>query len=101
MMNIALIGASGRVGSRLAKELIARGHSVTGIARDASKVEQKSGLTAKSADATRPEQLVPALAGHEVVVSAAKFESSDAEALLAAARQSGARRVLVVGGAGR
>lgn len=33
-MKIALIGVSGRVGSRLLTELLSRGHSVTGIARD-------------------------------------------------------------------
>jgi hypothetical protein len=31
-MRIALIGATGRVGSRLATELLSRGHTVTGIA---------------------------------------------------------------------
>ena len=99
-MNIALIGASGRVGSRLAKELIGRGHTVTGIARDAAKIAQQPGLTAQSADATRPDQLAPVLAGHEIVVSAANFASSDPAALLAASRQSDVKRLLVVGGAG-
>ncbi|MGH8148290.1 MAG: NAD(P)H-binding protein, partial [Rhodanobacteraceae bacterium] len=36
-MNVVLIGASGRVGSRLLAELLRRGHHVTGIARDTSK----------------------------------------------------------------
>ena len=31
-MKIALIGVTGRVGSRLATELLSRGHAVTGIA---------------------------------------------------------------------
>jgi len=99
-MNIALIGASGRVGSRVAKELLARGHKVTGIARDVSKVPAQNGLTAKAADATQPAQLGPVLAGHDAVISAAKFQSSDANALLAAAKTSHIPRVLVVGGAG-
>ncbi|MES2625970.1 MAG: NAD(P)-dependent oxidoreductase [Pseudomonadota bacterium] len=99
-MNIAIIGASGRVGSRLAKELITRGHKVTGIARDASKVEPQTGLTAKSADATQSKQLSTALAGHDAVVSAANFRSSDVNALLTAAKNSHVPRVLVVGGAG-
>src|SRR5688572_20780018 len=99
-MNIALIGASGRVGSRVAKELLARGHKVTGIARNAEKVEAQPGLTAKAADATQPAQLSPILAGHDAVVSAANFRSSDADALLSAAKASHIPRVLVVGGAG-
>lgn len=99
-MNIALIGISGRVGSRLAQELTARGHKVTGIARDTAKVEAQNGVTVKAADANKPEQLSPVLAGHDAVVSAAKFQTSDANALLTAAKQAGVPRVLVVGGAG-
>ena len=30
---IALIGASGKIGSKIAAELLQRGHTVTGIAR--------------------------------------------------------------------
>ena len=33
-MKIALIGITGRVGSRVADELLKRGHQVTGIARN-------------------------------------------------------------------
>jgi uncharacterized protein len=99
-MNIALIGASGRVGSRVAKELLARGHKVTAIARDAAKVPAQPGLTVKAADATQPTQLAPVLAGHDAVVSAARFVSSDANALLSAAKAARVPRVLVVGGAG-
>lgn len=57
-MRIALIGISGRVGSRLAAELLKRGHAVTGIARDISKVEAKPGLSLKAADATRLNRLL-------------------------------------------
>jgi nucleoside-diphosphate-sugar epimerase len=32
-MHVALIGATGRVGSRLVTELLSRGHTVTGVAR--------------------------------------------------------------------
>jgi putative NADH-flavin reductase len=99
-MNIALIGASGRVGSRVAKELLARGHRITGIARDGAKVEAQPGLTVKAADATQPTQLAPVLAGHDAVISAARFASSDPNALLSAAKAARVPRVLVVGGAG-
>ena len=36
-MKIAVIGASGKSGSVITKEALARGHKVTGIVRDASK----------------------------------------------------------------
>ena len=37
-MKVALIGASGKVGQRLLKELTDRGHSVTAIARNPEKI---------------------------------------------------------------
>lgn len=99
-MNVALIGATGRVGSRLLAELLRRGHRVTGIARDTRKVAAQPKLTLKDADANRPEQLAPLLKGHDAVLSAMKFATTDAEALIAAVKQSGVRRLMVVGGAG-
>ncbi len=101
MQRIALIGITGRAGSRIASELLARGHRVTGIARDTSSVPPRDGLTTVSADATRREVIAPLLAGHDVVVSAARFDGGpDADTLLAAVRQAGVPRLLVVGGAG-
>jgi putative NADH-flavin reductase len=35
-MKVALIGATGFVGSQVLKELVSRGHQVTAIARDVS-----------------------------------------------------------------
>jgi uncharacterized protein len=42
-MKIALIGVTGRVGSRLATELPSRGHAVTGVARHVHATNAKSG----------------------------------------------------------
>jgi putative NADH-flavin reductase len=98
-MNIALIGVTGRVGSRLLAELLRRGHRVTGIARDTCKLAGQPGLVLKNADADQPAQLAPLLAGHDAVISALKFATSEAAVLLAAVKQAGVRRLLVVGGA--
>lgn len=38
MSKIAIIGATGRAGSELLEEALRRGHSVTAIARHASKI---------------------------------------------------------------
>lgn len=101
MSDVALIGISGRVGSRLAAELLRRGHSVTGIARNAHEVPAQRGLTVKSADGSRPEALAPILEGHDALISATRFAGGiTAPALLTAARHAGVSRVLVVGGAG-
>ncbi|WP_350016356.1 NAD(P)-dependent oxidoreductase [Rhodanobacter sp. IGA1.0] len=98
-MDIALLGVSGRVGSRLLAELLHRGHRVTGIARDTGKLAGQPGLVLKNADAGQPAQLTPLLAGHDAVVSALKFATTDAATLIAAVKQAGVKRLLVVGGA--
>ncbi|WP_312471211.1 NAD(P)-dependent oxidoreductase [Neobacillus sp.] len=41
-MNIAIIGASGKAGSFILKEAVDRGHQVTAIVRDGSKLKDKS-----------------------------------------------------------
>ena len=98
-MKIALIGVTGRVGSRLLAELLRRGHHVTGIARNTGKLAGQPGLVLKNADADQPAQLAPLLAGHDAVISALKFATTDAETLIAAVKQAGVRRLVVVGGA--
>lgn len=98
-MKIALIGVSGHVGSRLLAELLSRGHSVTGIARDVAKLASRPGLVLKAGDATQPAGLAPVLAGHDVVISAVRFQSSDPNALIAAVKQAGVHRLMMVGGA--
>ena len=98
-MKVTLIGASGHVGSRLLTELLNRGHSVTGIVRDTTKLTSRPGLVLKAGDATQPAQLAPLLAGHDVVISATRFQSSDPNALIAAVKQAGVHRLMVVGGA--
>ncbi|MBI3144691.1 MAG: NAD(P)-dependent oxidoreductase [Pseudogulbenkiania sp.] len=99
-MNVVVIGISGRVGSRLANELLQRGHQVTGIARDISAVAPRAGVTLKQADATDPAALAPLLTGHDAVISASMFLSSNAASLISAVKEAGVPRLLVVGGAG-
>ncbi len=41
-MNIAVFGASGTIGRRIAQEALARGHSVTAIVRNPELTPQKS-----------------------------------------------------------
>ncbi|WP_396134940.1 NAD(P)H-binding protein, partial [Chamaesiphon sp. OTE_8_metabat_110] len=44
-MKIAIVGATGNVGKRIVDEALHRGHNVTGIARDPSKLSPRNGLT--------------------------------------------------------
>jgi putative NADH-flavin reductase len=100
IMKIALIGATGNVGSRLLAELLRRGHSVTAIARNPEKVPSQPGVTAKRADAGDKAELAAILAGHDAVISALPFRGSDPRVLIEAVKAARAPRYLVVGGAG-
>ncbi|WP_088702791.1 NAD(P)-dependent oxidoreductase [Rhizobium sp. R693] len=99
-MKIALIGASGQAGSRILTELSARGHVVTAIARDPSKVASLPNVTAASGDIEAPEALAGVLEGHDAVISSVHFSASDPDKLIGAVKASGVRRYHVVGGAG-
>lgn len=101
MTHIALLGITGRAGSRIATELLQRGHTLTGIARNVSKATARPGLDLKAADATDVHALAEILQGHDLVVSSTPFVGGiDAPTLIAAAKQAGVKRVIVVGGAG-
>ncbi|WP_044561012.1 NAD(P)-dependent oxidoreductase [Azospirillum sp. B4] len=99
-MNIALIGATGNVGSRILAELRRRGHAVTAIARDVRKLPPQDGVTAKAGDTGDAGTLAPLLAGHDAVISSTRFQGLDLASLLSAIKVAGAKRLLVVGGAG-
>ncbi|MFC5707251.1 NAD(P)-dependent oxidoreductase [Aeromonas eucrenophila] len=69
-MKIALIGASGFVGTAILNEAIDRGHSVTALVRDVSKIAPHPQVRAVAVDAQDPEALAEALKGHDRVISA-------------------------------
>lgn len=70
-MKIALIGASGFVGSALLKEALDRGHNVTAIVRNPEKISTvNTNLSVVKADVMNGEDLVPALRDHDIVISA-------------------------------
>ena len=99
-MNVALIGATGNVGSRILAELVRRGHSVTAIARNIEKVPAQKGVTPKRGDVSDAAGLAALIAGHDVVISAVHFSDSDPRTLIGAVKTAGVKRYLVVGGAG-
>jgi len=99
-MKIAIIGATGNVGSRLVDEALSRGHRVRAIARNPGRLAPDDNLTFSAIDAAATGELSAALAGHDVVISAIQFVQVKPESLIEAVRRSGVRRYLVVGGAG-
>ncbi|MFQ2173923.1 NAD(P)-dependent oxidoreductase [Aeromonas rivipollensis] len=108
-MKIALIGASGFVGSAILNEAVSRGHHVTAIVRDTSKVAPHPQITTVAVDAQDPQALADVLKGQDRVISAYNpgWSAPDihdqylkgASAIVEAAKAAHSW-LLVVGGAG-
>ncbi|WP_427791961.1 NAD(P)-dependent oxidoreductase [Brevundimonas diminuta] len=99
-MKVTVLGASGRAGSEIVKELARRGHTVTAVARRPERVPAAPSVTAVTGDVNQPDTLAPALNGADAVVSAIMFVDSDPAVLIKAVKDAGVPRYLVVGGAG-
>ncbi|BAN25149.1 NAD(P)-dependent oxidoreductase [Caballeronia insecticola] len=100
MSKIAIIGATGNVGSRLVEEALRRGHTITALARDTSVVQARPEVGTVNVDALDADALATALAGHDAVFSATRFEPIPASAIVEPVKRAGVPRLLVVGGAG-
>src|SRR5262245_24973398 len=103
-MKIALVGASGFIGSGLRDEALRRGHQVTAIVRDTGKLPSAAGLIGKSVDVSDVAALTEALRGHDVVISAfnptLETGPQGSKNIVAATKAAGVSRVLHVGGGG-
>jgi putative NADH-flavin reductase len=99
-MKLILLGATGQVGSRLLNEALARGHSVTGVARYVDSLPTHPTLELKKADATDYTQLPAILTGHDAVISALPFRNFAGNTFVSAVKAARVDRLLVVGGAG-
>lgn len=110
-MNIALLGATGFVGTALLSEALTRGHHITAIVRDPTKLTLSNALlTVVAGDTNLPVQLTQQLAGHDLVLSAfnpgwdnpALYNAfmAGSQAIEQATVQAGVPRLLVIGGAG-
>ena len=69
-MKVALLGATGFVGSALLKEALDRGHIVTAIVRHPEKLEKREGLTAKAGDVYDTTSLATVIQGNDAIISA-------------------------------
>lgn len=106
-MKIALFG-SGMIGSRVAREALARGHEVTLVARTPGKAGlQHAKLKEVRGDARDVAAIVAAVKDHDAVISTVGNGLGDqtgllqsSAALIEGVKQSGVKRLLVVGGAG-
>ena len=66
-MNVVLYGATGNSGQRILKELANRGHHVTAVARDTSKIPRPQKL---KDDLSSVEEIAYIIAGADIMVSA-------------------------------
>ncbi|CAG5069147.1 hypothetical protein DYBT9623_01883 [Dyadobacter sp. CECT 9623] len=109
-MKIALIGATGFVGSHVLNELIDRGHEVVAIARNVDKIPADNLVTAVAANVLDPTEVTAAVAGVDAVISAYNPGWSNpniyneflagARSIQQGVKDSGVGRILVIGGAG-
>ena len=99
-MKIAVVGATGNVGSRIVAELLRRGHQVTAIVRNPDRVPSQPGLVAQKGDVFDSAGLAGLLRGHDVAISSVHFLTSDPGKLIAAVKSAEVGRYIVVGGAG-
>ena len=110
-MKIALIGASGFVGSKILDELLNRNHEVKVIVRHPEKISVSNHLlTTVKADVFNENNLAEVLKGCDVVVSAYNPGWTNpniyddfmkgAAAIQNATKMAGVKRLIVIGGAG-
>ena len=106
-MKIALYGATGMIGSSILREALSRGHQVTAIVRDTSKLTPTDGLTIVKGDVLDTAGVTATIKGHDAVIAAVNNPPGDLQfypraalSLINALTQAGVKRLIVVGGAG-
>lgn len=109
-MKIAIIGATGFIGSQLLAEAASRGHTITALVSRPERVPTADRVSAQGVDVTDTAALTAALAGQgfEAVISAFSghaqadtlaYYVKGFKSILAAVKAAGVRRFLLVGGA--
>ncbi|WP_306352992.1 NAD(P)-dependent oxidoreductase [Flavobacterium sp. '19STA2R22 D10 B1'] len=110
-MKVAIIGATGFVGSNILNELISRNHDITAIARNPEATKtQNSQVKWVKADVLQVEELSKVLAGNDVVISAFNAGWTNpnlyndflagSRAIQSAVKKAGVKRFITIGGAG-
>jgi uncharacterized protein len=109
-MKIALIGATGFVGSAILKEALDRGHEVTAIVRHPEKVQLHAKLQPQKGDVYNEEEMARLVTGQDAVISAFNLGWSNLDiynqqvkgtrAIVNGVKKAGVKRLLFVGGAG-
>jgi len=109
-MRVAVIGATGFVGSHIVEELVNRNQSIKAFARNTDNVLDSKNVAKVALDVNDVQALATDLKGADVVVSAFNagwtnpniYEDylKGAKAIEEATKLAGVKRLIVVGGAG-
>ena len=107
-MKLAVVGATGNIGKQIIEEALTRGHEVTAIVRDASRVERThENLHVVTGDIFHASSIAKEAIHHDVLISAFGPKHGEegklveaTHSLLQAAKQVGVSRLVSVGGAG-
>lgn len=106
-LKIALFGATGMIGSRIAAQALSRGHEVTAFARRPRLIDGLPGLTVLAGDVFDTAANAAQIDGFDAIASAyspPREEPSKVieatRALVALSRTAGVKRLVAVGGAG-
>jgi putative NADH-flavin reductase len=111
-MKIAIIGATGFIGSKIRDEAVSRGHSVTAVTRSPEKLPLNASIIPAQADVNDVPALTRFFTGQDAVIHAYApgrgldpRESMDKQragtlSIIAATKGAGVKRLLAVGGAG-
>ncbi|MEU5723471.1 NAD(P)H-binding protein [Micromonospora sp. NPDC047738] len=99
---IVVTGATGNVGRPLVQALAAAGEPVTAVSRQVTAADLPAGVRAVPADLATPADLKPALHGAEALflLLTGELLAADPSEILAAARDAGARRVVLLSSQG-
>ncbi|GGW48349.1 NAD(P)H-binding protein [Streptomyces caelestis] len=102
---ILVTGATGTVGRQVVAELLARGHEVRALTRDAAKADFPAGVEVVEGDLTQPDGLTSALEGvtglHLITFGGAAFTPLETgPRILELARSARVRRITVLHGGG-
>jgi putative NADH-flavin reductase len=110
MKKVAVIGATGFVGTQVVKELANRGYFVNALARNTSKIEESENVKAVTADIYNTAELSEILKGNDAVINAFNPGWTNpniiedflkgATSIEKAVEESGVKRFITVGGAG-
>ena len=104
-MKIALIGATGFVGSAILQEALNRGHEVTALARHPEKLKPHPKLRPQKGDVYNEDEVARLVAGHDAVISAFNpgWTNSDiynqqvkgTQAIINGVKRAGVKRLLL------